>query len=159
MRTFPHTKRNHRSGNWVYFRRFPCAVRNTVGRTFFERSLGTSDRGKLANAWKIAHQEFEDTVRAAAECLAPVVDVDQPPREMGTPTIQAAMAAWDGNVAATQAPLELKIEDVRNLVKFWGENEQYRRADRLLNDPVYSQDNATFEDECELIGACGRRRK
>ncbi|TFZ58826.1 site-specific integrase [Methylorubrum sp. Q1] len=157
MRQFPHLKRNHRSGNWVYFRRFPVAAQATTGQTFFERSLRTADKRRLFEPWNAAHCEFETIVAKAA--LSPGA-IDASPSRRSRPLLNELweVPRWDGNLESTKLPLALQIERVREAVANSGTRQRYERAQRLLNDPSMRDDDANFRAECDLVGACGRPR-
>ncbi|MFE1597525.1 hypothetical protein [Methylobacterium sp. ID0610] len=158
MRQFPHLKRNHRSGNWVYFRRFPLALQPQLGRVFFERSLGTADRAQIPAAWAKANSEFESLLARAECCDGATLSPASPGAVQPWFTVKPASKPWRGNVAATVAPLELGLGSVSEAVKLWGERERYQRAQRLLNEPERSRDETDFVAECQLVGACGHAR-
>lgn len=158
MRQFPHLKRNHRSGNWVYFRRFPKAVRHAQGKTFFERSLRTADRDKLPQLWAEANKEFE---AAVATLVQPKQEAYQAPPLPGENRTQhtRSIPSWGGTHADTMSALDLDIEKVRTAINHWGQHQRYERARRLLNNPaLISEDDQHFIDECKLVGACGHQR-
>lgn len=156
MRQFPHVKRNHRSGNWTYFRRFPLSAQAFTGRTFFERSLKTTDRKKIFDPWTVANSEFEAIVGRALAPSVPESPAEQPPASQLGPL--ATVPRWNGNLDTTRQVLELRIELVQEAIRDWGEKQRYDRAQRLLNDPTYREDEAQFSAECAAVGACGKER-
>jgi len=156
MRQFPHIKRNHRSGNWTYFRRFPSALRAGTGRIFFERSLQTADRKLLSEPWIAANREFEAIVAEARATLHPPDCIDTPNNQERLWHKRADWPEpWDGNIEPTLQTLDLRLEEVRTLVADWGRSQRFERAQKLLNDPSFSEDESNFEEECKIVGACG----
>ncbi|CAA2157190.1 hypothetical protein MBRA_02594 [Methylobacterium brachiatum] len=158
MRQFPHLKRNHRSGNWVYFRRFPKAAQAATGCIFFERSLRTADRNKIPGAWAIAHQEFEAAVNSSL--TAPQGDsaalTQQALHEH--PAREAPLPRWDGDLASTLSISNLRMEDITGAIGEWGQRQRFERSQRLLNAPLDKAHKDAFEAECRLVGACGQER-
>ncbi|MGU3466882.1 tyrosine-type recombinase/integrase [Methylobacterium sp. C33D] len=160
MRQFPHLKRNHRSGNWVYFRRFPLALQPALGKIFFERSLRTADRTRIPGAWAVAHQEFEAAVELATRGMAGSDPQRQPDPEAAKWFNRAPrLPKWDGDVQATFAPLDLRVEEIKSAITVWGKRQRYERAQRILNDPTYREAEDDFAYECRLVGACGLQRE
>lgn len=160
MRQFPHTKRNHRSGNWVYFRRIPRGATAGDGQKFFERSLRTGQQSRLAEAWARADREFEQLVHNAGSVAADDHAGAQNPAGGKERTPQSAYTEfrrWDGNVAATTSPLNNDLTSLRAAIKLWGDEQRFDRAENFINRPNYKSDDM-FEQECVEIGACGHHR-
>lgn len=157
MRRLPYLKRNHRSGNWVYFRRYPAEVQPALGRQFFERSLRTPDLKKILAVWTDANAEFEACVTAAlghgrgSDQTAPVASIPQ--RWFNT-----TMRVNPGGYGDTESVLTTEPHRVRSAVSRWADAERFRRAQAILNDPSYREDYTSFEAECRTVGACGHER-
>lgn len=65
MRSFPHLKREKKTGIFAYYRRVPEDAQEAFGRKTYERSLGTRDKRALSERWNEEHKNFEERLASA----------------------------------------------------------------------------------------------